>query len=153
MSGDSITDHLNDQNYVIQHLSTQPQGPLNWFDEDIAFFTTPVKRLGVFGWTRTGCSAGGKGQPVRPAQHSTDGFWTIDVKIITLAVACSCGTVEMIRPTSAYLRLEVEPGNSAHEVCAHRPPQPTDIVCFQGEVLIDRDGPFYEVHPTKLWFE
>lgn len=70
MSRDSITDHLNNQNYVLQNLSAQPQGELSLFDEDIAFFTTPFKRLGAFGWTRTGCSAGGKGQPVRPAQHS-----------------------------------------------------------------------------------
>jgi hypothetical protein len=28
MSRDSITNHLNDQNYVIQHLSTQPQRSL-----------------------------------------------------------------------------------------------------------------------------
>lgn len=153
MSRDSITDHLNDQNYVVQHLSTKEQKALNWFDEDIAFFTTPFKRLGISGWTHTGCSAGGKGRPVRPAQHSTDGFWTIDVEVISLAVASNHGTAQVIRPTGAYLRLEVEPGNSAHDVCAHRHPQHSDIVCFQGEVLIDRDGPFYEVHPTKLWFE
>jgi len=153
MSRDSITGHLNDQNYVLQNLSAQPQGELSLFDEEIAFFTTPFKRLGAFGWTRTGCSAGGKGQPVRPAQHSTDGFWTIDVKVLTLAVSSNHGTGQLIRPTSAYLRLEVEPGNIAHDVCAHRHPQPSDKVCFQGEVLIDRDGPFYEVHPTKLWFE
>jgi hypothetical protein len=82
VSRDSITNHFNDQNYVIQHVSTQPQRSLNWFDEDIAVISTWFKRRGVFGWTRTGCSAGGKGQPVRPAQHSSDGFWTIDVNII-----------------------------------------------------------------------
>ena len=153
MSRDSITNHLSDQNYVVQHLSTKPQEALNWFDEDIAFFTTPFKRLGISGWTHTGCSAGGKGRPVRPAQHSTDGFWTIDVQVVSLAVASSFGTAQVILPTASYVRLEVEPGNSAHDACAHHHPQPSDIVCFQGEVLIDRDGPFYEVHPTKLWFE
>jgi hypothetical protein len=34
MSRDSITDHLNDQNYVLQNLSAQPQGELSWFDTD-----------------------------------------------------------------------------------------------------------------------
>jgi len=42
---------------------------------------------------------------------------------------------------------------TAHMKFAHRHPQPTDTVCFQGEVLINCDGPFYEVHPTQLWFE
>ena len=114
MSRDSITDHLNNQNYVLQNLSAQPQGGLSLFDEDIAFFTTPFKRLGAFGWTRTGCSAGGKGNQSAQRSIPTDGFWTIDVKIITLAVTSNHGTGQLIRPTSAYLRLEVEPGNTAH---------------------------------------
>jgi hypothetical protein len=100
--------------HIFRSFDATRSGSLTWFDEDIAILSTWFKRRGLFGWARTGCSAGGKGQPLRPARHSTDGFWTIDVKIITLAVACSCGTAEMIQPTSAYLRLEVEPGNSAH---------------------------------------
>jgi len=46
MSRDSIVNHLNDQDYVI--FSTQPQGSLNWFDEDIAIISSWFKRRGVF---------------------------------------------------------------------------------------------------------
>jgi len=35
----------------------------------------------------TGCSAAGYGKPVRDAQWSTDQFFTIDVEVLTLAVA------------------------------------------------------------------
>ena len=94
-----------------------------------------------------------KGQPVRPAQHSTDGFWTIDVNIITLAVACSCGTAEMIRPT--YLRLEVEPGNRAHEgmKSAHTGTLNAGILPAFRERFLSTATGRYEAHPMKLWLE
>jgi hypothetical protein len=148
---DSLTDHLGDPGYIIQHLSTSEQHRLNCFDEVVAFFSTPFKRLGISGWTKTGCSAGGRGSPVRDAQHSTDGFYTIDVKLITLAVASWKQTAILPRP-GHFLRLEVEPGTPAHHTCFHRLPKAGDTILFQGVVLIDRDGPFYEVHPSKLWF-
>ena len=44
MSRDSIVNHLNDQDYVI--FSTQPQGSLNWFDEDIAIISSWFKSPG-----------------------------------------------------------------------------------------------------------
>jgi len=94
-----------------------------------------------------------KGQPVRPAQHSTDGFWTIDVKIITLAAASSGGTAEMIRPT--YLRLEVEPGNRAHEgmKSAHTGTLNAGILPAFRERFLSTATGRYEAHPMKLWLE
>jgi hypothetical protein len=99
------------------------------------------------------CSASGYGQPVRDAQWSTDQFFTIDVKILSLAVASRKGTVTM--PQSAdprYIRLEVEPATRAHSVCVRDRPTANDTIGFKGVVLIDRDGPFYEIHPSHLWF-
>jgi len=52
---------LNGQNYVIQHLSTQPQRSLNWFDEDIAMISTWFKRRGVLGWTEPDVGPEAKG--------------------------------------------------------------------------------------------
>jgi hypothetical protein len=48
-----------------------------------------------------------------------------------------------------FLRLEVERGTPAHHTCYHRLPKAGDTILFQGVVLIDRDGPFYEVHPLN----
>jgi hypothetical protein len=71
---DNITRHPNDANYIVRHLSTKPNDALTDFDEQIAFLSTPFKRLGIQGWTQTGCSASGYGKPVREAQWSTDQF-------------------------------------------------------------------------------
>jgi hypothetical protein len=150
---DSITAHPNDAKYIIEHLSTSPQSQLNGFDEWIAFLSTPFKRLGISGWTQTGCSGSGYGKPVRDAQWSTDGFFTIDVLIQTLAIASRKETVTMLQTANPrYIRLEVEPGTRAHSVCTQNRPTAQDIIGFSGVVLVDRDGPFYEIHPSRLWF-
>ena len=150
---DSITKHPNDANYIVRHLSTKPNEALKDFDEWIAFLSTPCKRLGIQGWTETGCSAAGYGKPVRDAQWSTDQFFTIDVEVLTLAVASRKETVTMPKTTEPrYVRLEVEPGTRAHSVCVRDRPTANDTIGFKGVVLIDRDGPFYEVHPSRLWF-
>jgi hypothetical protein len=149
---DKLTDHLNSASYIIQHLSTNAQSQLNGFDEWIAFLSTPFKRLGISGWTQTGCSASGYGKPVRDAAWSTDQFFTIDVEVLTLAVASHAGTAIYLESSNRrYLRLEVEPGTSAHSTCERDRPKAGEIIGFKGVVLIDRDGPFYEVHPTNVW--
>ena len=56
---------------TLKKLSPEPQPPLSWFDQVIAFLTTPFKYLGIHGWQETGCVAEGRGSPVRKAQHST----------------------------------------------------------------------------------
>lgn len=149
---DGLTSHLNSASYIVQHLSTDPQGRLNGFDEFVAFLSTPFKRLGISGWTRTGCSASGYGKPVRNAAHSTDGFFTIDVELLSLRVVSHSDGAEYLHSgQKRYLRLEVEPGTRAHGTCERDRPQAGQILGFKGEVLIDRDGPFYEVHPTNVW--
>jgi hypothetical protein len=151
--GDSLTQHLNSARYIVQHLSVDPQSRLNGFDEWIAFFSTPFKRLGISGWTRTGCSASGYGKPVRDTAWSTDGFFTIDVEVLSIAVASHTDTATYLESGAGrrYLRLEVEPGTTAHSTCERDRPQSGEVIGFKGEVLIDRDGPFYEVHPTNVW--
>jgi hypothetical protein len=106
---------------TIAMLSAAPQKALGWFSRFLAFLTTPFKFLGISGWKETGCGSEGRGRPVRDAQHSTDGFWTIDVRLEELAIGGA-------------------PGN--------RIATTTDLA-FGGAVVIDTDGPFLEVHPEE----
>jgi hypothetical protein len=107
----------------------------------IAFLTTPFKRIGISGWKETGCAGEGSGSPVRDAQHSTDGFYTIDVALQALKIGAEAA------PAGRYLRLEVEPKTRAHEVCAEALVRQGMLVTFGGAVVIDTDGPFLEIHP------
>lgn len=126
-------------------LSREPQPALCALARALAFLTTPFKRLGISGWRETGCDSEGRGTPVRDAQHSTDGFWTIDVRLLAFTLGGSLADLS----TRAFLRLEVEPGTAAHEVCASRPIGPGTDLEFGGAVVIDEDGPFLEVHPDR----
>jgi hypothetical protein len=128
---------------TVAMLSKEPQEALSWFSRFIAFLTTPFKWLGISGWKETGCVGEGSGRPVRDAQHSTDGFYTIDVALQKLAVGAETA------PAGRCLRLEVEPGTRAHEVCAETPVTQGMLVTFGGALVIDTDGPFLEIHPDK----
>jgi hypothetical protein len=122
-------------------LSREPQEELGWFSRLVAFLTTPFKRIGISGWKETGCAGSGTGRPVRDAQHSTDGFYTLDVALETLKIGAAAAGA------GRYLRLEVEPGTRAHEVCAEKPIARGTLVTFGGALVIDTDGPFLEIHP------
>jgi hypothetical protein len=125
-------------------LSNAPQKALSWFDRVIAFLTTPFKFLGISGWKETGCEAEAAGRPVRGAQHSTDGFWTIDVTLTAFAIGQTLADLTGPR----YVRIEVEPGTAAHAICAGSAITPSTDLAFGGPVVIDTDGPFLEVHPA-----
>ena len=129
-------------------LDTKPQPSLTWIARSLGFVTTPFKRLGVRGWTKTGCMAQGAGRPVRNAQHSTDGFFTIDVALTELQV----GQVHYALSIS-YIRLEVEPGTEAHTVCERTHVLAGAAIRFAGPVFVDHDGPFLEIHPRSLEVE
>ena len=124
-------------------LSPAPQGELSWFDRAIAFLTAPFKFLGISGWKETGCEAKAQGRPVRDAQHSTDGFWTIDVRLEGLRI----GTESANPAPPKFIRLEIEPKTKAHGVCAATAVREGMPLDFGGAVVIDTDGPFLEVHP------
>lgn len=134
-----------DPDGTIAQLSTSPQEPLSWFDRAIAWFTTPFKFCGISGWEETNCVAGASGRPVRDAQHSTDGFWTIDVALASFVIGASSAP-----PTPPkFLRLEVEPDTKAHAVCAGTPVRQGMLLSFFGAVVVDTDGPFLELHPGE----
>lgn len=128
---------------TIGKLSVEPQPPLSWLVRLLAFLTTPFKFLGISGWEETGCEAEGSGQPVRDAQHSTDGFWTIDVALAEFRIGAASAD-----PTEPrFLRLEVEPETKSHDVCAGTAIVRDSRLAFGGAVVVDTDGPFLEVHP------
>ena len=130
---------------TIAQLSTEPQAALSWFGRFVAFLTTPFKFWGISGWKETGCEAQASGRPVRDAQHSTDGFWTIDVRLEAFAI----GTSPANSGTDRFLRVEVEPGTRAHDVCAATRVVAGTRLAFGGAVVVDTDGPFLEVHPEE----
>jgi len=127
---------------VFRLLRDRPNDALSWFDRFVAFLTTPFKRLGISGWSPTGCAALARGAAVRDAQHSADGFWTIDLRLSEFSIGGREG------PGGRYLRVEVEPGTKAHDVCAESRIVEGARLEVGGEVVIDNDPPpFPEIHP------
>jgi hypothetical protein len=132
-----------DPDATIGLVSRRPQEPLSWVDRAIAFLTTPFKFLGISGWKETGCNAEASGRLVHDAQHSTDGFWTIDVALESFSI----GSTPAGAQPPKFVRVEVEPRTAAHAVCAASQIAAHIEIAFGGPVVIDTDGPFLEVHP------
>jgi hypothetical protein len=128
---------------TVARLSAAAQPALSWFGRSLAFLTTPFKFCGVSGWEETGCEARALGRPVRDAQHSTDGFWTIDVRLEEFRI----GTTPADLTEPKFLRVEVEPGTKAHDVCEETRVREGVPLAFGGAVVVDEDGPFLEAHP------
>ena len=132
-----------------------PKPRLSAVDRASGFITTPLKYLstefdGPHAWERTGCIAIGFGRPVREAQHSTDGLYTVDVSITELRIG------DLLVPPGRYVRLEVIPGTAAHRSLEHRRPEPSDLIIFKGPLIWDKDRDAYhpfghmEVHPFQV---
>ena len=131
---------------ILRLLRDRPNEPLSWFDRAVAIVTSLFKRAGISGWTPTGCVALARGAVVRDAQHSTDGFWTIDVRLESLSIgtrSASCSE------PPRFIRLEIEPGTLAHGFCARRFVTAGTALSFGGPVVVDTDGPFLEMHPDR----
>lgn len=118
----------------------------------------PLKYLstefhGPGSWAPTGCFAAGVGVPMRRAQHSTDGLYTIDLKLEWLDV----NGQQLGIADQRYIRLEVLPGRPAHGSVRRRRPSANDFVWFRGPLVWDNDrdcpnfcGGHMEVHPIEL---
>jgi LysM domain len=125
---------------TLSSLSKAPVATLGEIDEDIAPLTTMFKCMGIEGWINTGCEAVGRGHPVREAQHSQDGFWTIDLALEDLQIQGQHSA------PGRFLRLEVRPNRPAHGVASAHLFTSVDEICFGGPVMIDK-GKWLEVHP------
>lgn len=128
--------------WVIAHLGTHAEKGLDDFDEAVAAGATPLKKIGIQGWVDTGCTAQAVGVPVRDAQHSTDGFWTIDLRLRSF----SAGGVPLGSSDARFVRIEVEPGTPAH---AHARAKAGVPVAVHGRVFIDthHGEQLIEIHP------
>jgi hypothetical protein len=129
--------------FILDHLGVNPEPSLTGFDRDSGAFTTPLKRLGFGGWVDTGCDAQATGVPVRTAQHSTDGFWTIDVRLTSMTINGQSAAA------GKFVRIEVEPETPAHAAAANHPPPGGAPIAFHGHILIDthHGDELVEVHP------
>ncbi len=127
---------------IVSKLSSAPQPPVTDTAKRLGWLTTPFKRIGISGWVNTGCTARASGAPFRAAQHSSDDFWTVDVKLTGFVID------GVYMPANRYIRLEIEPGTKAHGIASRRQLTEGDKLTFGGIVLVDSDGPFLEIHPT-----
>lgn len=128
---------------ILGMLSANPQPKLPWYARWFAFLTTPFKFLGIKGWTDTEEVGLGRGV-IWNIQHSTDGFYTIDVQLYGLKI-----NNEVVPVVNQFIRLEVEPCTEAHAYCKAMKLQQLEVISFGGKIYIDADGPFLEIHPTN----
>jgi len=136
-----LADAHCDPRATIQLLGAASQPALRWIDRAFAWTSIFLRRRRIASRTETGCWAVGKGIPVRDAQHSTDGFWTVDVRLASFAIG------DWTAPEGRYVRVELEPGTEAHRIASRRFIRPTHRLEFAGPILVDEEGPFLEVHP------
>lgn len=127
--------------HTLRRLLTKPQEGLDSVDIVTSVLTTPFKKLGLSGWKDTGCDATVVGVPVREAQASTGGHYTIDLRILKLEI-----NGKESKP-GRYLRIEILDGTKAKEVAARSKITPASKVSVGGPVVVDTDGPFLEIHP------
>ncbi len=139
----------------VARFMTVPKPELHKLDRSAGALTTPLKFLstlfdGPNAWEDTGCSVSGIGRPVREGQHSTDGFYTVDVAVIDLVI-------EGVRVgPGRFVRLEILPGRPAHESAKRRRPAPADVIRFTGPLVWDKDKDaahprgHMEVHPITI---
>lgn len=128
--------------HTIARLSHAPEERLDGFDRAVGALTTPLKKNGIQGWTDTGCNAVGVGVPVRAAQRSSDGQWTVDVALQRFQIGGS------LAPSARFLRLELGKDTAAARIAEATPIGKETRLAFGGLVLVDMDGPFLEVHPA-----
>lgn len=141
----------------LDRLMTVPKNTLGDVSRLLGRFSTPAKYLqsitgGYGAWTPTGCDAIGYGKPIRDAQHSTDGFWTADLKLLSFSAGGLNAQLGAGNP-DRYIRLEIVPGTAAHDSATQRLLRPTDVIKFSGPMIWDGDhdsdhpSGHMEVHP------
>jgi hypothetical protein len=131
--------------WIVNHLSEAPQAYLDWGKRVTGVISTPLgKRLHISGWGTTGCVTAKAIGTVVMNQHSTDGFYTVDIKVESFSLGNYTVT-----PATRYLRLEVERGGTAHSYLNDHGANLGDRIETGGPMFIDTDPPsgWLEVHP------
>jgi hypothetical protein len=132
--------------WIVDNLRAEEE-PLSGFDNATGIITTPLKRItGIKNWADTGCRTSMAIGRVLAKSLSTDGFWTIDVKLDQFQNALLTGSNKSVRIEVDPLR-GGPPLNLAWGALLLGSPGVGDLIQFSGEILIDH-GSFLEVHPT-----
>jgi hypothetical protein len=132
---------------TVRGLRSVPQTYVDRTQQRAEWLGSPEKTLGE-GWIDTACEAKGTGIPYYDAVLSSDGFWTIEVKLESFRI----GDVE--KPGGPrFVRLVIRPrkwgGGKAHDFASARYITRMDRIAFGGPVVIDRSAPpSLEVHPV-----
>lgn len=141
LGGSPVSTALCDPRGTLKLLGAASQPALRWIDRALAWISYFAPERRGSRRTETGCWVFASGNPVREAQHSTDGFWTVDVRLARFEIG------ELKAPQGRYVRIEIEPGTEAHRAASQRLLRPAHRIDFEGPVLVDESGPFLEVHP------
>lgn len=131
----------------LSRLMTVPKKTLGDVDRLAGAASTPAKYIssifdGTGAWEQTGCDGSGVGIPIRDGQISTDGFWTVDLKL-----ADDGFEIQGQKATPGhFIRLEIVPGTAAHDSASAHNPKPSDVIRFSGPMVWDKDKD--DDHPT-----
>ena len=120
-------------------LRDKSNPPLSRAARYFGFLTTYLgKYLGIQGWRDYRMAAEADGR-VEQQAGSTDGLYTIDLRLNSLTVAGSAIPLTRV----SYLRIEVFPSAKRG---AQLPVRVGDQLCISGKFMWDGDG-FFEIHP------
>ena len=124
---------------VVNKLRRKANFRLLWFHRKVSsYFSTPLKRLGILGWTDYCTEACAEGAVVH-ADRSGHGFYTVDLLLNDFVVAGE--RPEWQEPR--FLRVEVH-GQAKKN--AERLPKKGEIARLCDKLMWDGDG-FLEIHP------
>jgi hypothetical protein len=126
---------------IAAHLLHQVNDPVRPPGQKAGFFTTPFKRIGIFGWSDLGYDGAVIGL-VKQAALSTDKFYTVDMQVKELQIDGKPMSLDGDR----YLRAEV---CTCHVILSDtNRPAVGDTVWIHGRMVWDGDG-FIEIHPRE----
>src|SRR5690242_2502630 len=126
---------------VAMNLLTNVNGKVNGFGRTMGFVSTHFKRMGIMGWKDIGYD-GEVTAVVKQTALSTDRFYTVDMKLLTLKVDEQDQRLDGDR----YLRAEVCLCDV--ELKPEERPQVGEKVWMRGRIVWDGDG-FIEIHPRN----
>jgi hypothetical protein len=126
-----------------------PLEPLTGFETATGFITTPLKNVTEIGkWEGTGCIATRVVGRVIARAHSTDRFFTIDVRLDEfdgVFLADSGKTVRIEVSPAGFFGFQTNPAHK--DIVDNGMPELGARIVFSGAVRIDH-GSFLEVHPS-----
>jgi hypothetical protein len=126
---------------IAANLRRQAIPPVKPAGTRIAFFTTPFKRIGIFGWSDLGYDGAVIGR-VKQTSLSSDKFYTVDMQVKELQIDGR----PMPLNGDRYLRAEI--CTCQVTLSDANRPSTNDTVWIYGRLVWDGDG-FIEIHPRK----